>query len=255
MKIDVLIPAIDKDLGTLPHVIDAVRRHVQHPIGRIYVVSPESERIRNVCKRKGCTFVNERRVLPITKRDIRYSSKRWERSGWLYQQLLKLGGTSVVSQRHYLVVDADTVFIRPHRFLSEGKTTFYRRSWSQPEYFVTYRKLMGERAKARRSFVSHYMLFDKAQVSAMKRRIEARHGTRWYKAIIRSINKKKQFGFSEYETYGNYLYARHPGRVVMKSALNKSLLTRFGSLSDARIRKLAKSYRSLSFHQRKGYAK
>ncbi|MBB6671371.1 DUF6492 family protein [Cohnella nanjingensis] len=250
-----MIPAIEKDLGTLPHVIDAVRLHVRHPIGRIYVVSPESERIRKLCKRKGCTFVNERKVLPITKNDIHYSSKRWERSGWLYQQLLKLGGTSVVSRKHYLVVDADTVFIRPHRFLVDGKTVFYCRKWSQPEYFVTYRKLTGERAKAPRSFVTHYMLFDKTKVSAMKRDFEAKHGTRWYRAIIRSINKKKQFGFSEYETYGNYLYARHPGKVVMKSAQNKSLHSNAGALSAERIRKLATKFRSLSFHKRKGYAK
>lgn len=51
-RIDVLIPAIDKDLNTLPHVIDSVRRHVRHPIGRIYIVSPESSGIRKLCSRK-----------------------------------------------------------------------------------------------------------------------------------------------------------------------------------------------------------
>lgn len=31
VMIDVLIPAIEKDLATLPYVIDAVRTHVKHP--------------------------------------------------------------------------------------------------------------------------------------------------------------------------------------------------------------------------------
>ncbi|MFF2015307.1 hypothetical protein [Paenibacillus sp. NPDC058177] len=30
--IDEFIPAIEKDLATLPHVIDSVRKYVEHPI-------------------------------------------------------------------------------------------------------------------------------------------------------------------------------------------------------------------------------
>ncbi|MBB6024423.1 hypothetical protein HNR77_005533 [Paenibacillus sp. JGP012] len=66
-KIDVLIPAIEKDLATLPLVIDNIRRYVKHPIGSIYIVSPVSAKIKKLCSRKNCIFVNERSVLPITK--------------------------------------------------------------------------------------------------------------------------------------------------------------------------------------------
>jgi hypothetical protein len=38
LSIDVLIPAIEKDLATLPLVIDSLRRHVQHRIATIYIV-------------------------------------------------------------------------------------------------------------------------------------------------------------------------------------------------------------------------
>lgn len=252
-KIDVVIPAIDKDLGTLPYVIDSVRKHVAHPIGRIFVVAPSSPRIQDVCRRKGCTFVHEKNVLPLRKKDIVYRSSRWERSGWLYQQLLKLGSSSVVNQRRYLVIDADTVLIRPHRFDEGGKQVFYCRSWSQPEYFVTYRKLLGRKPPRPRSFVTHYMMFDKTKLRTLKASIEQRHGTKWYKAIIRSINRKKQFGFSEYETYGNFVYSQSPGSVRLRSALNKSLHTSPSALSASRISELAGRYRSLSFHKRKGY--
>ncbi|RIE04885.1 hypothetical protein D3H35_05330 [Cohnella faecalis] len=60
---------------------------------------------------------------------------------------MKLGSSSIATQRHFLVVDADTVLIRPHRFYADGKHLFYCRSWSQPEYFVTYRKLLGKKAR------------------------------------------------------------------------------------------------------------
>lgn len=255
ITIDVVIPAIDKDLGTLPYVIDGVRRHVAHPIGRIFVVAPGSARIKAVCRRKGCTFVHEKTVLPLRKKDIVYRSKRWERSGWLYQQLLKLGSSSVVNQRHFLIIDADTVLIRPHRFFEDGKHVFYCRGWSQPEYFVTYRKLIGSRAPRPRSFVTHYMMFDKVKLRSLKAKIERRHGTKWYKAILRSINRKKQFGFSEFETYGNYVYSASPGKVRLRSALNKSLNASPSAMPVARMRKLASRYRSLSFHKRKVYSR
>lgn len=252
--IDVLIPAIEKDLATLPHVIDSLRRYVRHPIGHIYIVSPNSSKIRKLCARKSCIFVDETSVLPFTKKDIRYSSSRWNRSGWLYQQLLKMNGDHICRNNFFLVIDADTVLIRPHRFISGGKRVFYCRSWSQPEYFRTYRKLLGTSAPSPKSFVTHYMLFEKTKLAALKRKIEARHGMSWHAAIIRSIDRKKQFGFSEYETYANYVYSGNSASVLLRNANNKSLKTSVAALKKEQIHKLARTYRSLSFHHRKGYS-
>jgi len=253
--IDVLIPAIEKDLATLPHVIDSLRRYVKHPISKIYIVSPNNSKLKNLCSRKGCTFVDETTLLPFTKKDIHYSSPNWNRSGWLYQQLLKMNGDTLCRENFFLVIDADTIFIRPHRFRSNGKTIFYCRNWSQPEYFRTYRKLLGTKAPSPRSFVTHYMLFERSKLSQLKRKIEARHGLPWYTAIIRSIDKKKQFGFSEFETYANYLYSQNSSAVTLKSARNIALKTSASSLSKTYTTKLSKTYRSLSFHQRKGYSR
>lgn len=253
VKIDVLIPAIEKDLGTLPYVIDSIRKQVKHPIGKIMVVSPPSKRIQALCRRKNCTFINERRVLPISKKDIHYQTKRTNRSGWLLQQLLKLAGGSLTKQRYYLVIDADTILIRPHVFLFNGKTVFYCRNWSRPEYFRTYRKLLGTRPTASRSFVAHYMLFDKSKLSRLKRKIEAMHKTRWYWAIIKKTNKQSYAGFSEFETYGNFVKAHYPGQLVVKSALNKSLCSRPASLTRRRMIRLAQRYRSISFHKRRWF--
>ncbi|MBW5467391.1 hypothetical protein GPJ61_05835 [Brevibacillus formosus] len=253
IKIDVLIPAIEKDLGTLPYVIDSIRKQVKHPVGRIMVVSPPSKRIQALCRRKNCTFINEKRVLPITKKDIHYQTKRTNRSGWLLQQLLKLAGGNLTKQRYYLVIDADTILIRPHVFLVNGKTVFYCRNWSRPEYFRTYKKLMGTKPTASRSFVAHYMLFDKSKLSRLKSKIEARHKTRWYWAIIKKTNKQSYAGFSEFETYGNFVKAHYPGHQLVISSLNKSLSSKPASLTRKRIVRLAQKYRSISFHKRGWY--
>lgn len=254
-RIDVLIPAIEKDLKTLPHVVEGVKRHVRHPIGQVLIVAPKKGAIVDLCRKKGYRFIDENTVLPLKKQDIRYSSKHWERSGWLLQQLLKLSGDRLAGTKHFLVIDADTVLIRPHTFLSGGQTSYYTRSWSQPQYFVTYNKLMGKKASAPRSFVAHYMLFDKQKLRELKNDIERRHGKRWYKAIMESMNKKKQFAFSEYETYGNFVFGRYPGSVRLKPALNRELHSEASSLTENKRRSLAAKYRSVSFHERKMYSR
>ncbi|WP_027416273.1 DUF6492 family protein [Aneurinibacillus terranovensis] len=255
IKIDVLIPVIEKDLKVLPFVIDGVKKNVKHPIGDIIIVAPNNGKIKKLCRQKKCTFVDENSVLPITKKNIPYRTKKWDRSGWLFQQLLKLSGDSLCSQNFYLVIDADTVLIRPHIFRQNQKTVFYCRNWSRAEYFKTYKKLLGKRAGSRLSFVTHYMLFEKAKVLELKRAIEAKHKTNWYRAIIRSIDKSKQVTFSEFETYGNFLYAKYPGKLIQKKALNKGINRNVAKITPFNVKQWAKKYRSVSLHERRWYFK
>ncbi|WP_068774828.1 DUF6492 family protein [Paenibacillus sp. FJAT-26967] len=252
-KIDVIIPAIDKDLATLPHVIDGIRKYVKHKIGHIFIISPDSPRIKSLCLRKKCKFVHENSVLPITKRHIHYRNHKWDRSGWLFQQLLKLSADKISTQRYFLVMDADTVLIRPHTFLENGKTIFYTRSRSHQAYFKVHTKLLGQKTFAARSFVNHYMLFDSRKLRHLKQEIEAQSGTAWYKAILRKIDKTYKFSFSEFETYGNFVRARYPGTSVIRRNLNKEIRTGIRTLTPALRSTLSVKFRSLSFHVRRTY--
>jgi hypothetical protein len=250
VTIDVLIPAIEKDLATLPYVIDAVRTHVKHPIGEILILAPKKQLLIDFCRARGCTFIDENTVLPITKTDIHYRSRTWERSGWLFQQLLKLNGDKLCTADYFLVIDAYTVLIAPHRFREKGKTIFYSRDWSHPQYFATYKKLMGRKATSDSSFVTHYMLFERSQLHRMKKEIEAKHQKPWYSAILHSIDGTKQFAFSEFETYGNYLYSKNRGGMKIQKARNKGLHMNAGQLSRQKLNQLAEKYRSLSLYKR-----
>jgi hypothetical protein len=254
-KIDILIPAIEKDLVTLPYVIDAVRKHVKHPIGHIYIVAPKRSKMVELCSRKGCTFVDENSVLPITKQNIHYQSNKWELSGWLFQQLLKLSGDRICKAKYFLAIDADTLLIRPHIFTKGTRSVFYCRNWSQPEYFRTYRRLLERNPTSRVSFVTHYMLFNRSKLAQLKQTIRSKHHTSWYSAIIRSMDKTRKYAFSEFETYGNYVYSTNRNGVIIRSALNKSVHQSVRQLSKKRLLVLAKKYRSISFHKRKGYVR
>ena len=61
--IDVVIPVVAKDLGTLPLCIEGVRRQVQHPIENIYLVAPDDERVKQFCREWGLVYVEETTVL------------------------------------------------------------------------------------------------------------------------------------------------------------------------------------------------
>lgn len=254
-RIDILIPAIEKDLETLPYVIDAVRKQVKHPIGQILIVAPKRRKIIELCKRKGCKFVNENNVLPVTKKDIHYGSKKWERSGWMFQQLLKLSGDTLSKSKYFMAIDADTILIRPHAFLVGGKTIFYCRDWSQPEYFRTYRKLLGKKPTSRASFVTHYMLFNNSKLAQLKKTIESKHRTSWYSAILRKMDKSKNFAFSEFETYGNFFYSNNSGKAILLKANNKSLNMSIRQITRRKVHALSQKYRSISFHKRKDYVR
>ena len=109
LKIDIVIPAIEKDLDTLPYVIDFARLNVLHPISNIYVISPDSEKIKQVCTAKGCIQIHEESFLPFRKSDIDYRVGGVDRAGWMYQQFLKLSANCFCTEENYLVLDSDTL--------------------------------------------------------------------------------------------------------------------------------------------------
>lgn len=249
VALDVLIAAIDKDLETLPHAIDGVRNNIKHPIGEIFVVAPQSRPIQAVCAEKGCVFVDEDSVLPITKKDVNYvCHDGYDRSGWLFQQFLKLSGDKLSSQSYYLVVDSDTVFIRPQTFLADGRVIFNCSDEYHLPYFDIYRKLLHEKARCPVSFISHQMLFETKKLGELKVRIEQNTDVVWYQAIIKYIDRKTWSGHSEYETYGQFLFNHYRNEIALEYWFNLRLMRP----EIGKIRELAGQYRnrykSISFH-------
>ena len=128
--IDVVIPIVGKDLRILPLCLEGVYHCVAHPIQQIYIVAPAQDEIVCFCEEHGLQFVDEREVLGFGPKELNLQIQNSDgsqsnRSGWLFQQLIKLSGR-VGTCQHYLCIDADHVLIRPHVFLTQdNKTVFY----------------------------------------------------------------------------------------------------------------------------------
>lgn len=249
VPIDVLIPVILKDLDTLAYAIAFVRQNVKHPLGEIIIVAPDLEEIKHFCAEQNCKFIHEDTVLPITKHDIDYLVNGLDRSGWIFKQLINYCGDRLCSQDYFLVIDADTLLIRPHVFLCNDKTLFNYSDEFHIPYFRTYEKLLGEKTRVPFSFISHYMLFQKDVLAELKRTIERVHHVPWYEAIINQLDRSEGASFADYETYGNFYYSRYEDNVLLDYWNNLSLkqheLNHIGQLD---MNELSKAYKSLSFH-------
>ncbi|MCX6810132.1 MAG: DUF6492 family protein, partial [Candidatus Berkelbacteria bacterium] len=226
VPIDIVIVAIDKDFDVLTHVIDSARKNIFHPIGDIIIISPKSKLIQGLCKKKKCVFIDETTVLPIGKKDIGYIIDGKDRSGWIFQQLLKWSGDKYAKNDFFLIADADTVFCRPQVFVYEGRILMPACSQlGHIPYYQAYEKLTGEKVPAVVNFTSHHSLFDKNKLAELKTKIEKHCKTNWYNAIIstKEINPTEGSCVSDYETYGQFVFSRYYDECRLEHWFNLSL--------------------------------
>ncbi|MEI9933484.1 MAG: DUF6492 family protein [Ferruginibacter sp.] len=141
------------------------------------------------------------------------------RAGWYYQQFLKMGVSNYSTiSNYYLVWDADTVPLRKLKFFDDKRRTLMvmRKEYHAP-YFDTLKKLLLLDRQVDYSFVSEHMMIRKEIMHSLIHAIEVStiNGNGWIEKILHAVNKQEYFsGFSEYETYGNYLAKFYPKSFV-----------------------------------------
>ncbi len=249
IKIDIVVPVIEKDIDIFPYVIDSARENIKHPIGEIIAIGPNSKKIKDMCLKKNCRFIDEDSILPFKKNNIDYKVKGFNRSGWLFQQFLKWSADTLCSQKHYLVLDADHVFICPVVFKQDNKTIFDISDEYHIPYFDIFKKIFGYSVKLPVSFTSHCMLYEKSKILKLKKYIENKHSMKWYEVIIKNIDKYELASHSEYDSYGHYVYNNYPSEMVLRYWHNCNLKSRDGlkNINELKMR-LSKKYKSVSFH-------
>ena len=170
--------------------------------------------------------------------------------GWVLQQFIKFHAAGRLPTEDYLVLDADTVFLRPQIFF-RGERTVLRYS---DQYELLYNRslelILGHRRRFPVSFVTHHMLFNAGIVQQILRLIERRFERPWWQAIIEEVDKGHLISFSEFELYGNFALTQAGWRRRLaleywagldRQADELSELSRICSVSSGR-------FNSVSFH-------
>ena len=210
--IDVVIPLVAKDLKIFPLCLEGIRHCVPHPIKNIYIVAPPQDEVKKFCEDNGLVFVDESSVFGFNPKELKLHIL-WsdgtvkDRSGWFFQQLLKLSG-NVGTCRYYLCIDADHVLIRPHVFLTEDRKTVFYMTYEYHQPIIDHlHRLLPDLKLDNLSYVDHKMLFDKEQLKKLHEAISHYSGKPWLETDIESYDRtlSTPSAFSEFEIYGNFV--------------------------------------------------
>lgn len=246
--LDIAIPVVEKDLAILPYTIESVKHYINHPVKNIYIISPNSDKIKDICKELKCTFINEITLLSLQKMDFHYIVNGINRTGWLYQQFLKLSLDSICSQEYFLMLDADTVLLRPQVFEINKKIVFLHSDEHHQPYYNFYKKLFGKSTLTNLSFTSHQCLMQKSKLTELKNEIEQKHACgKWYYCILKLLNST-DFSLSEQEIYGQWMLHNYPDEMRREYWFNIASEPKNISKLNENKNFLAKKYRSISYH-------
>jgi hypothetical protein len=144
------------------------------------------------------------------------------RAGWYFQQFLKMSASRIPNvSEYYLIWDADTVMLKPISFFNNAGQALIKPSFEyhQP-YFDTFRQIFGKERNVDFSFISEHMFINRRYMDELITVI-GKHSEKkqhWVWNIMNAVETEhlSGAGFSEYETYGNYVSIVHPGSMAIR---------------------------------------
>lgn len=224
--IDVVIPCHEKDSPLLDFVIDGIRENGKN-VRRIIVVSKKKLTEKAEWFDEAQYPFNRRSLLmEIFDHDLdqvlKYETAPRNRTGWIYQQFLKLYAPFVISDisSNVLILDADTIFLNPVEFFDKEGNAFYTVSceYHRP-YFDYAQKLFPGFKKVFSCFsgISHHMLLQKPILEKFMNTIRTLHQCEPWIAMCRCLKGANLFEspLSEYELYFNFIFM-HEKKVKLR---------------------------------------
>ena len=168
----------------------------------------------------GTIHVNEREF-PFSLETVSMIHGKSDRNGWYLQQLLKFYAGNIIPgiSDTYLVLDADTFFLKPTTFV-EGNKCLYNVGYEyHPPYFEHMARLDKELVKVDedKSGICHHMMFETKYVNELMTRIEKLHNDTFYNIFLKAVTDIEESGASEFEIYFNYMLKNHSDKIKIRT--------------------------------------
>lgn len=223
--LSVIIPSVPRDIDTLLRNADIFFRYL--PVKNIYVAAPESvqEKV-TAFNDSRIIFVNENEFSDVMRIRELYSSRTSvnpNRAGWYIQQFIKMEFCHFTNDDYYLIWDSDTIPLKPvEMFADDGRPYFDMKKEYNPPYFATMSRILpGVTKTVQKSFISEHMIIRSEYMREMIKEIESSaglEGNNFQEKIMSAVDTEdlSESGFSEYETYGNYVMVRHEGSYILR---------------------------------------
>lgn len=224
---DVVIPVAKEDvplaIKNIPYIFKMLS-----PRKIIFIGSKDSES--SFPLNEQLEFINEDEIYKDMKlntiQSIMYNiAGNTHSSGWYFQQFLKMSYATICKEDHYVIWDADTIPLNVISFFDDrsGKYLFTMKTEHHKPYFATLEKLFNGEVKKynHQSFIAEHMIIDTKIMIELIKKIESNKelkGNYFYEKIMYSIDVKniQGAGFSEFETYGNYVMKYHSDKYIMR---------------------------------------
>jgi len=240
-SIDVIIPAISKDLDVITHAVSAVTHGSVNPISSISLVIPKSQIHMFGNLAKVANLIPEEDLI---NEDISKALQRLpeSRRGWVTQQLVKILFARGSSAAGTLVLDADTVLLNPRVWLdSKGNQILCISREFHVPYIDHYKRFFTQEGHVDGlSFVTHHQLM---QPSILRTMFPDDN------SISRWVGEISDFGSgaSEYHDYGTYMMRNFSSSVALARWGNLNLEVESSPQGVSRIIDWARSHHSDAF--------
>ena len=211
---DIVIPIGANDLDIIYNQIKYTKQNI---IGyrNIYLISAYTLKI------EGCTIISEK-DFPFVLNDVAKYHGKSSRNGWYLQQLLKLYAGSVIPNilNKYLVIDADTFFVKPTAFYDNDTPLYNYGTEYHIPYFIHMSKLHPNLQKIDmdKSGICHHMMFEQKYIIELFKMVEDYHNNEelFYEIFLKNVTDYEHSGASEYEIYFNYMQYKNPTQIKLR---------------------------------------
>lgn len=244
-SIAIAILIIEKDLHLLQLNIESLRRFCQNPISNIFVISPANNKIKEQCQLLEVTWIDEEVVAPVKREKIHEFLGESFRLNWFYQQFIKLNLDTVITENHYLIIDADTILLNDQYFVSQEHMLLKVSDEYFYSYQVTNKGLIDNLSLRYQSFITHQQLISREILYEMKKRITFNGGHGLWDNILNAIKTNGNW-FSEYELYGSFASQFYGDKIKIVYWHNKNSYV--NNFTKSYLAKLEKKFVSASFH-------
>jgi hypothetical protein len=170
------------------------------------------------------TITIDEKIFPFTISDLQIMFGNNDRNGWYLQQLLKFYAGNVIPGilKRYLVIDCDTYFLKPTKFINDdGKHLYTTGKHNHSPYFLHMNRLHPSLKKTNPlSGIAHHCFFHTDMVNELMQLIEESFSNQsvFWKIFLQNIDMKEfaASGASEYEIYFTFMNLYHSNDMVIR---------------------------------------
>lgn len=246
VEIDLAVVAHPKDFGTLGLALTAATNCSRNPVAERLVVLPDQADVNAASLPEDVRILRDSDLLDETAAMF-IEAAPVARRGWLRQQVLKflvaLNGTRPAT----LIVDADTVLLKPRTWLAPNGMQLLAVSHERHQPYVDHaHEVWPNLGRQTVSFVTHHQLMQGDVIWTMfpNGRGDVQ---RWARLADWT---KDSSPLSEFHSYGTWLLGSMPARAALAAWANKSVrpIERIDEHSLVELHRRFPNDASLSFH-------